>query len=113
MAEDWLNVGKELVEKMGGQDAVRAAAAGLEWIDIKANPKISLPFSQGFALKEIIRAFNLNPLALAYHTTGRVLDGHGFYGVEAKYADRTAKLYVIDDGLSVTPVLSVHEPLAA
>lgn len=113
MQNDWLNVGKQKVEELGGQDAILHAISGLEWIDVTQNPKISLPFSQGYALRELIKSFRLDPQKLAYHTTtGQRLDGHALLAVETKYGNGdTAKIYVLDDGMSVTPVLSVHQPL--
>ena len=114
--ENWLQVGAREVEAIdGGKDKIREAAAALEWINVTAqNSQMRLPFSQGFAIKEAIRQFELKPRAIAYHSNVLLRDNDGegvaIYGIHAQHANGVSTLYMLDKGDAVTPVLSVFEP---
>lgn len=69
--------------------------------DVKPGDKVG--FSQGYALKEFIREFGI-PNVDAYAIGG--VGSFGVYGVQAHYKNGRARVYVVDVGTELIPVVS-------
>lgn len=104
---DYIEAGKKYLTNDNDKAIVEREKNSLTWIDI---PVPSLPFSQGYAIKEVINQFKLPATKIAYDgclsrmSTERSAS-YGFYGIEASYNDGTTiRLYIVDDGVSILPV---------
>lgn len=111
----WLSVGAELVERIGGQATVEAAVDALEWQPIPDDDGAAplLGFSQGYAIRAAIKELRLpNVSAIADSTIECPgTDGEdgfypGFYSIEANYTNGRARIYLVDTGLKLVPVMS-------
>lgn len=102
--ETWMPVGTADVDEIG-KDKINAAIAGLEWFNLKN--KMTLPFSQGVALQEIIKGYSLHATRIAMSNE---LSPAGLLAVESKHSNGTARTYFVDKGWQVTPVRSDFYP---
>ena len=82
------------------EESITETAEKLEWVEII--PEMKLPFSQGYAINEMIKEFKIKAGKIAYN--GIIRNGneeHGFYGIETTMGQR---LYFADCGCSLCPV---------
>lgn len=93
---------------------IQRAAEGLEWEPFGG----SLPFSQGYAIRETIKAFRMRPSRVAVQ--GGVVaigdESYALLGIEAEYANARVRLYVLDRGSELVPLFVdewMKEPVAA
>ena len=104
---DYMDAGKKYLTNDKDRAIVMREKESLTWVDI---PCKSLPFLQGHAIKETINQFKLPATKIAYDgcLSGMSTErgaSYGFYGIEASYNDGTTiKLYIVDDGVSISPV---------
>lgn len=92
------------------QAAIVHAAAHLTWEDMQEGKK--LPLSQGMAIQKVITDCKMPyPDKVAvFGTIGINSEEHGFYGIEATYSNGVAKIYIADNGCSLTPVAMEFTP---
>ncbi len=93
---DWLNVGREYWE--GNQDIVLAAIKMMTWEELP----FSMGFSQGYAIKEIIKEFKI-PKA-SHIADSHELAPYGLLGIRAHYTNADVDLFFVDDGIGATPI---------
>lgn len=119
MERSWTTVGAEYVERLG-QAEVEAEIEALEWHELPEEGSVDVAFSPGFAIKAAIREFGM-PKVSAFAISGFSREGvgeddgfyPGFYGIEANYKNGRARVYLLDVGVSVTPLASDFWPVEA
>lgn len=120
MERNWTKVGVELVERVGGREAVEAEIDRLEWELLPDGGTITTGFMQGHAINACIRDLAIPKVSgaatnggFSIQTSAEVDGFHpGFYGIEGNYRNGRARIYVLDDGVSVTPLVSDFTPAA-
>lgn len=122
MERNYLPVGAEYTDTQSKKDAIAKAIGELEWIDLPANVvhgkngagtptigNITLPFSQGFALNQMIMQLGHNPDRIAH---GILHDGVALLAMRNNYNEgevRRATVYVLDFFDHLVPVASDRE----
>lgn len=109
----WTTLGKELVEKVGGRETVEAAIAALEWQTIPPKGKLTVGALPGFSIKATIRELSIpkvTRIAISSFSVPGADDGDGFYpgfyGIEGNYTNGRGLIFVLDTGVSITPLVS-------
>ncbi len=105
----WLSVGEDFAARLGKR-SVEHTIESMEWEPIPENGSLSLGAMPGMAIKTVIEEFGL-PKVSAVAVSGFERPGFypGFYGIEANYSNGRARLYVLDTGTGVTPIVSDFE----
>ena len=101
MNRKYLSAGHEFTNTDEKKKKIASAIEKLQWFDLPAS---KLPFSQGYALKEMILQIGNNPDKIAY---GIFDNGMTLLAMRNNYSDgeiRRATLYAIDNGVSVISV---------
>lgn len=99
MKTDWLNVGKPMTEGVEHEFTERFEKT--EWEEYPCR----MAFSQGYAMKEIVRSFNLAAThvgEIPYHS-GTIL------AVRAECSQGVGELFVHDDGNQTLTPLAVQK----
>jgi hypothetical protein len=106
----WLSVGAELVQRLE-QEAVEREVETMEWQELPAGGSLTVGFMPGEAIKAAIAELELPRVsAIAISSFERPDFYPGFYGIEANYANGRARVYVLDTGTMLTPLLSDFWP---
>lgn len=122
MERNWTETGVELVERVGGREAVEAEIDRLEWEDVPEEGSLTVGFMQGHAINACVKELRLpNVKRVATHGGFSImpadaeLDGFhpGFYGMECDYSNGRARVYVLDTGTVIQPLVSDFWPIAA
>lgn len=110
----WLGIGKDLVERLT-QRSVENKIKNLRWRTIPTDgSRMDLPFSPGEAIKTAIKEFGLPKVsAIAIDSFSRPEFYPSFYGIESNYKNGRARLYLLDDGVTLTPLASDFWPATA
>jgi len=98
----WTETGAKHSDNETKRLKISSAIDALEWQEVK--PGISLPAMAGMGIKEAIAGYyipNVSSIAISSH-----LAPLGLYGITGHYKNGRARIYVIDDGLTVTAVCS-------
>jgi hypothetical protein len=80
----------------------------LDWMQLVNN--MSLPFMPGQGIKEAIKQLNVPKVDMiayggGFSTSVEPGAGYGFYGIQGNYKDCKIRLYVLDSGVSLTPIV--------
>lgn len=108
---DWLGVGREV--HGGDHRGVEAAIAAMEWVDYVKG--MSLPFSQGHAIRELMKEFRINRITAlsydgaVYHTPGKGSEDGNWHimGIQIPYKDGPRRLYFADGGTHLVPLCTI------
>lgn len=111
---EWTEIGskysgaeRDLGRDDGGlvsRERVEATIRGLDWLPVVAGQKMSLPFSQGYAISEAIQALRIPKVrAIAYTSRDHRIE-FGLYGIRGTWADGARNVYLIDEGTGVVVV---------
>lgn len=102
---DWLNIGAEYAEH---REQIEGEIGVLTW---HSPPPKQVAMMPGLAIKACIEQLNLPPVtALAIDGCVDVPDPpdgmahYSLYGIEARYRQGVARVYVLDTGTGVTPL---------
>ena len=100
MKRTYTNVGASEYDKEDIDNSIKE----IDWEDFRIT---NLPFCQGSALNSIIKGCNI-PISkiskMALH--GAIKNTHGFYGLDVKYKNGQAHIYIADNGCSTCVVAS-------
>jgi hypothetical protein len=114
MERNWTETGAAVVYRVGGRAAVDAEIGRLDWELFPDGGTLMTGFMQGHAINACIQELNL-PKVSGVATNGSFAiesstetDGFypGFYGIECNYRNGRVRVYVIDTGTGVVPVLT-------
>jgi hypothetical protein len=120
MERNWTETGAELVEKLGGREVVEREIDEMEWQTIPEDGALTVGFLPGAAVNEVIRELRI-PKVTAVAITGfdrpatsEQEDGFypGFYGIEGNYSNGRARVFVLDVGTYIQPLVSYFWPKA-
>ncbi len=101
--ENWTQVG--LAHTEGKQDEIRDMIASMKWQ--KVEDVKSLPLMPSMGINQAIKEFgipNVSEIAISHD-----LALYGLYGIHGHYANADARLYFVDEGVGITPILQVIE----
>lgn len=93
--------------KVGKDYTQEEIDSSISWIDWENFRRDNLPAGQGECLKQVIKECNI-PLSkiskMSLH--GVIKNTHGFYGLDVKYKNGQAQIYIADNGCSACVVAS-------
>lgn len=111
----WTNIGREWTAFEPHKTRFAEIFENLDWREVPQNEKMSLPFSQGHALRAAIEALEIpNVSHLAWNGSFSVpfIEGvqeggvYAVYGVEGHYENARVRIYLLDAGVKVVPLAS-------
>ena len=98
MKRTWTEIGQEYT-----RDKKEVIAAMIERMDWRTLP-CEMGMGPGMAIKEAIKAFKIpKPSRVA---TSNEMAPYGLIAVEGNYKNGRAQVFMVDDGVSVTPICS-------
>lgn len=105
MEIEWTNLARtEFGDRL---DQIIKAAKGLRWERVPQ----SMPFSQGYAIKSVIREFKMPRVDMvAYQGAGPIGDSkdreaaYSLFGVQANYQDGPTRVLFVDKGTELVPL---------
>ena len=111
--QSWTNIGSSWTTDPHHHRAIEGAIAELDWIEVTGRT-VSLPLMPGEAIKRAIHELRLpNVSRVAYGVVtlrpGSQEDGFGdvsLLGIEANYSNGRARVYLLDHGSDLTPIMS-------
>lgn len=110
MQRSWTTVGAEFVEQLD-QRSVEHEIEAMEWQEIPRGRSLTLGFMPGEAIKTAVRELALPKVSqVAVSSFDRPGFYPGFYGIEANYRNGRARIYVLDTGTGLTPLVSDFWP---
>jgi hypothetical protein len=108
--QTWTTVGAEIVDRVGGRETVERKIEGLEWRTREQGSDVA--FAPGAAINAAIRDLRI-PRVTAFAIDSFEIrddagDGFypGFYGIEGNYTNGRARVYLLDTGVELVPVMS-------
>jgi hypothetical protein len=102
-AVDWMDTGRALVERAGGQEAILTEINALSW---HALPCSDVPAMQGLALGHLIKEVVTGKVRqIAWD--GVLCNRYDLIGIEAEYTNGSYRHYWADTGTGLTPLVSV------
>jgi len=113
----WTTVAEEYVDRLGGRDEVATEIGRLDWQDVPKGGSLTVGFLPGEAIKHAVRELRIPKVSRVaisgFERPGRPgEDGFypGFYGIEGRYKNGRARVYVLDVGTTLLPVCSDFWP---
>ena len=108
---DWIGVGKEFVKTDKDKEKIEREMKKLKWIDLPTEGSLSLPMMPGMGIKHFIKEFKIPKVDKIAYGGGFGLSvepsaGYGFYGVQGNYKNGRVKIYVLDTGVTLVPIVS-------
>lgn len=104
MTRYWTKVGSEYTDSQKKRKAVATAIDEFEWVKAEGE----FPMAPGLAIKQIIQQFKVPRVERV--AISNAMAPLGLYGIEARYGNGLGRIYVVDSGVSLTPVASDFEP---
>lgn len=104
MKRSWTTVGASLV---ADQEKTGRKLDRLTWVSVDG---LEVGFSPGYAIKQAIQELRIPRVERIAIGTWR--GGGGLYGIEGRYRDGVARVYLVDTGAGITPIASDFEPVA-
>ena len=99
------------VGKLSGYtpEEIENAISRIDWEVFRRD---NLPFCQGEAIRKVVNGCNI-PLKkisrMALH--GVIKESHGFYGLDVKYKNGQAQIYMADNGCEIVILATDFTPL--
>jgi len=101
MKRTWTTVGTEYT---GDPQKIEAILSRLEWQKLPCE----LGMMPGENIKEFIREFKVPKVS--HVAVSHEMAPFGLYGIRGHYKDGMAQVYVIDEGMQLTPIASDFFP---
>ncbi len=120
MQRNWTTVAGEYVQRIG-KDDIEKTIDELDWQDVPEGGKLTLPFIPGEAINTAIAEFDIpkvSKVALgSFELPAPDAEGDGFYpgfyGIEGNYKNGRARVFVLDTGTVLVPIVSDFYPVPA
>ena len=96
MNRTWTEVGEEYTRDKQGD--IAAMIERMEWRTLPCE----MGMGPGIAIKEAIKDFKIPKVSRV--ATSNELAPYGLLGVEGNYRNGRGQIFMVDDGLSVTPI---------
>lgn len=111
---DWIGVGKEYVKTDEDKKKIEKKIKGLKWMDIPAagEPALSVGMMPGMGIKTFIKEFKVpkvDKVAIAdrgFELSVEKGASYGFYGIQGNYTNGRVRIYVLDAGNVMIPIVS-------
>ena len=98
MERNWTTVGQKHTQ--GKRKQLEAMFSRMEWREIPCE----MGMMPGMAIKEAIKQLHIPKVSHVAHS--HELAPYGLLGIKARYRNGNAVIYLVDDGLGVTPIVS-------
>lgn len=102
MERTWTEVG-EHYSKGANRKKIERYIEALEWQPVPC----TVGMMPGMAIKEAVKEFRIPKVS--HIAISHEMAPLGFYGIRGHYANGTGQVYLVDDGISLTPVCSEIE----
>lgn len=101
---NWTDVGEDCgIDR----DRIAKEIEGMDWEPLTGEK----PFSQGYAIQAAINEFRMPNVSAVSMYSG--FGPMSLLGIEAHYANGKCRLYILDDGSTLTPLCSDFTPKEA
>jgi len=97
---EFMNIGKEYSQ--GNEDEVKEIVLNAEWEETGKGK--SFPMGQGMAVDEAIKGYRIPKVS--HVSLYNDFCGLGFYGIRGHYTGKEVDVFILDDGVSCTPIVA-------
>ncbi len=102
MMRTWTEIGKEYTKD--NEKAIEGMIDRLKWQELPCETS----FMAGEGIKEAIKQFKIPNVS--HIAESSEMAPYGLYGIKAHYQDGDGVVYLVDDGLGLTPIASDFTP---